>query len=107
MNSIAFIFLTMSVIFFLGFIFGKLSNKTPYSETIPDLNELDKSELSIDMDKLPVWDVVRYHNDMFDCVWSGNHTRREAEKVCKKLNNDYHRNYGEYRVENSRYSKNN
>lgn len=59
--------------------------------------------LNIDIDKAPVWGIVRYRDGQFDCIWSRGHTKREAEKKCKKLNSDYHKDYGEYSVENMTY----
>ena len=92
--------LTIAISIIIGFGFGRLSNNV----CKPEGNQ-DVGKWKVDMDKLHVWDVVRYRNGDFDCVWSGNHTKIGAEKLCEKLNNDYHKNYGEYRVENSTYTK--
>jgi hypothetical protein len=49
---------------------------------------------------MPIWDIVRYKtNGEYDCVWGSMHTKRDADKRCKALNEDYHKNYGKYVVE--------
>lgn len=49
---------------------------------------------------LPIYTIVRYHSDgSYDCIWSDKHTLRDALKKCKELNEDYHKNYGVYVVE--------
>lgn len=51
-------------------------------------------------DNMPIWSIVRYkHNGEYDCVWSSGHTKRDADKICAELNQDYHKNYGKYVVE--------
>lgn len=48
-----------------------------------------------------IYTIVRYYFDgSYDCIWSSGHTLRDALKKCKELNNDYHKNYGIYIVEN-------
>ena len=52
------------------------------------------------LERMDIWDIVRYtHNGEYDCVWSSMHTKRDADKRCKALNEDYHKNYGKYVVE--------
>ena len=49
---------------------------------------------------LPIYSIVRYHKDgSYDCIWSSRHTFRNALKRCNELNEDYHKNYGVYVVE--------
>ena len=63
-------------------------------------NDYDKlKEQYYSKERLPIWGVVRYRNNKFDCVWTSGLTKREADKYCYKLNSDYHKNYGEYVVE--------
>ena len=51
----------------------------------------------------PYYSIVRYKKDgSYDCVWQSGLTRREAEKRAEKLNNDYHKNYGTYVIEEGR-----
>ena len=47
--------------------------------------------------------IVRYKKDgSYDCLWTSDLTRREAEKEVEKLNSDYHKRYGTYVIEESR-----
>lgn len=48
---------------------------------------------------LPIYNIVRYRDGKYDCIWDSGITLRNALKICKVLNEDYHRNYGEYVVE--------
>jgi len=100
------ILLLIVISFIVGFLFGS-SNKEKETETDiqnpKTANGNPTTLLDIDMDKAPVWGIVRYRNGYFDCIWSRGHTKKEAEKRCKKLNSDYHQNYGEYSVENMIY----
>ena len=49
---------------------------------------------------LPIYTIVRYKdNGDYDCVWSSGHMLRDAIKKCKQLNEDYHKVYGKYIVE--------
>lgn len=51
---------------------------------------------------LPIYSIVRYHKDgSYDCIWNSNYTLRNALKRCKELNEDYHKNYGVYIVEDA------
>lgn len=51
---------------------------------------------------LPIFSIIRYtENNVYDCVWKGGYTLRDALKACKKLNEDYHKNYGKYVVEDN------
>jgi len=51
---------------------------------------------------LPIYSIVRYHEDgSYDCIWSSNYTLHNAQKRCKELNEDYHKNYGVYVVEDA------
>lgn len=95
--------------FIVGFLFGasKRETETNIQKSTTDIylkaNDNPTTLLDIDLDKAPVWGIVRYRDGQFDCIWSRGHTKREAEKKCKKLNSDYHKDYGEYSVENMTY----
>ena len=53
-----------------------------------------------DRARMSIWSIVRYdHKGNYDCVWKSGLTKREADKRCQKLNEDYHKNYGTYVVE--------
>lgn len=90
--------------FIVGFLFGASKRETETNiQNTKTADDNPTTLLNIDLDKAPVWGIVRYRNGQFDCIWSRGHTKREAEKKCKKLNSDYHKDYGEYSVENMTY----
>ena len=67
-----------------------------------------KKEPEIDREKMCIWDIVRYKSSgEYDCVWSSGHTKRDADKICAKLNSDYHKYYGKYVVEDGVYKDRN
>lgn len=71
-------------------------------EIVKKLNseEYKKLEDFESKERLSIWSIVRYKKDgEYDCVWSSGHTKREADKRCKALNEDYHKKYGKYVVE--------
>ena len=100
----------------LGYAFGKISST---NNTVKDSkteshcgftttnNTVKESKTNSrygftpeELERMPIWDIVRYtHNDEYDCVWSSMHTKRDADKRCKALNEDYHKYYGKYVVE--------
>lgn len=60
----------------------------------------------MEQENLPInsrlWHIVRYtRNGVYDCIWSSGHTLRDALKRCKQLNEDYHKYYGVYVVEDN------
>lgn len=81
----------------LGYAIGK--NTKSGNTTI--VKEVSRCGLTPEeLERMPIWDIVRYaHNGEYDCVWSSMHTKRDADKRCKALNEDYHKNYGKYVVE--------
>lgn len=97
--QIAVIFLVSAIIFGFGYMFGLMTVK---NDTKPQVNK--ENAIRVDKEKLPIWAIVRYkHNGTYDCVWSSGHTKRDADKKCKQLNSDYHKNYGKYVVEDGFY----
>ena len=95
-SIILFIFLLLCGIA-VGYAIGNNSKKN--NTTI--VKEVSHCRLtSEELERMPIWDIVRYsHNGEYDCVWSSAHTKRDADKRCKALNEDYHKNYGKYVVE--------
>lgn len=98
------ILLLIVISFIVGFLFGSSNKETETDIQKPKTADDNPTTLlNIDVNKAPVWGIVRYRDGQFDCIWSRGHTKREAEKKCKKLNSDYHKDYGEYSVENMTY----
>ena len=87
-----------------GFILGKWARELDPVMKV-EVNDRKEDGCYLDMDKHPVWGIVEYRNGQFDCIWSDGYTKRGADKLCKKLNSDLPKNYGEYRVENMLYNK--
>lgn len=85
------------IIKYLNLLDKYKSLKRDYETLKQDYNKIKEQYDS--KERLPIWGIVRYRDNKFDCVWSGGLTKREADKRCKELNSDYHKNYGEYVVE--------
>ena len=82
----------------LGYVFGKISST---NNTVKESKTNSHCGLTLDeLERMAIWDIVRYKaNGEYDCVWSSMHTKRDADKRCKALNEDYHKYYGKYVVE--------
>lgn len=104
MNINLFLIIISMMALIAGFILGKWAKESDPVMKV-EVDSKRDGDWYLDMDKQHVWGVVRYRNGQFDCVWSSGYSKRGAEKLCEKLNNDYHKNYGEYRVENMTYSE--
>lgn len=82
----------------LGYAFGKISST---NNTVKESKTNSHCGFTPEeLERMPIWDIVRYtHNGEYDCVWSSGHSKRDADKSCKELNEDYHKYYGKYVVE--------
>lgn len=82
-----------------------LLNRTLYKyekyieKSMKSREEYEKYKNFDTKERMPIWGVVRYRNGEYDNVWRDNMTKRDAEKLCEKLNSDYHKYYGDYVVE--------
>lgn len=92
--------------FIIGIVIGYLAGIITCQDSVPVYHDQIVSVnkkcglTDEDLERMSIWDIVRYkHNGEYDCVWSSMHTKRDAEKHCKELNEDYHKNYGKYVVE--------
>ena len=89
--------LLLSLVFgvIIGYLFGNYNNVKTIIKYNNRCGFTDE-----EVERMHVWNIVRYrHNGEYDCVWSSGHTKREADKRCKELNEDYHMYYGKYVVE--------
>ena len=99
------VILFVVISYFLGIFVGYCAGKniTVYDYTAKAIKEKEDTRYRLkkeQLERMSIWDIVRYKpNGVYDCVWSGMHTKRDADKICKELNEDYHKNYGKYVVE--------
>lgn len=97
--QIVVIFLFSAIVFGFGYMFGCMCS-TNGNQKQSEQSSKPEQTPKVDKEKLHIWAIVRYsHDGKYDCVWSSGYTKRDAEKKCKQLNNDYHKNYGKYVVE--------
>lgn len=89
------------LVWICGIALGYVIGKNTKSGTTTIVKEVSHCGFTPEeLERMPIWDIVRYKtNGEYDCVWSGEHSKRDADKRCKELNEDYHKNYGKYVVE--------